>query len=225
MSIMHRSIRPAILLLCVFSAPLSAKSKLPQKPPGEFFPLRARDHEDADSFEHGQPIVGTTYFYWYDIDTKSHIFNRNGTDALTTHPADMNDISYKRVSWHRAQLKDMIEAGIDFLMPVFWGVPGKYDGWSFAGLPPLAKAHSALQKDGLRPPAIALFYDTSILKHNGFYKDGTNYHVDLTTDFERIGSIRRYAIFLVLSRLRNGRVLTAGRLFFYIHRPLPKNRT
>jgi len=51
----------------------------------------------------------------------------------------------------------MIAAGIDFLMPVFWGVPGKYDGWSFAGLPPLVEAHSALQKEGLGPPAIALF--------------------------------------------------------------------
>lgn len=172
-----------ILLLCVFCAPLSARSELPQKPPGKFFPLQAREHKDAASFEYGQPIVGTTYFYWYDIDTKSHIINHNGTDALTTHPADMNDISYKRASWHRTELKDMIAAGIDFLMPVFWGIPGKYDGWSFAGLPPLVEAHSALQKDGLRPPAIALFYDTSILKHNGFYKGGANYHVDLTTDF------------------------------------------
>jgi hypothetical protein len=51
----------------------------------------------------------------------------------------------------------MIAAGIDFLMLVFWGVPGKYDGWSFAGLPPLVEAHSALQKEGLGPPAIALF--------------------------------------------------------------------
>ncbi len=172
-----------LILLCVFCASLSARSELPEKPPGKFFPLQAREHKDADSFKFGRPIVGTTYFYWYDIDTKSHIINRNGTDALTTHPADMNDISYKRASWHRTELKDMIAAGIDFLMPVFWGVPGKYDGWSFAGLPPLVEAHSALQKEGLSPPAIALFYDTSILKHNGFYKDGTNYHVDLTTDF------------------------------------------
>ena len=135
-----------ILLLCVFCAPLSARSERPQKPPGKYFPSQAREHNDAASFEYGQPIVGTTYFYWYDIETKSHIINRNVTDALTIHPADMNDISYKRVSWHRTQLKDMIAAGIDFLMPVFWGVPGKYDGWSFAGLPPLVEAHSALQK-------------------------------------------------------------------------------
>ncbi len=164
---------------------LLVAEELPEKPPGKFYPLLSADHKDADSFKQGQPIVGTTYFYWYDIETKSHILDGDGTDALTTHPADMNDISFKRVSWHRTQLRDMIEAGIDFLMPVFWGVPGKYDGWSFAGLPPLVKAHDALEEEGLKPPSIALFYDTSILKWNNFNKDGSSYHVDLTTDFGR----------------------------------------
>ena len=180
---MHRDNRFWVLLLCIFCAAVSADDRLPKKPPGRFFPLQAKDHKNADSFKQGQPVVGTTYFYWYDIDTKSHIINRNGTDALTTHPADMNDISYKRVSWHKTQLRDMIAAGIDFLVPVFWGVPGKYDGWSFVGLPPLVEAHDALEKEGLGPPAIGLFYDTSILKWNRFNKNGASYHVDLTTDF------------------------------------------
>jgi len=184
MSVIDRDNRLWVLLLCIFcAAAFAANDKLPQKPPGKFFPLQARDHRGADSFKSGQPIVGTTYFYWYDIDTKSHILNRDGTDALTTHPADMNDISYKRVSWHKQQLKDMIAAGVDFLLPVFWGVPGKYKGWSFAGLPPLVEAHSILEKEGHQPPAIGLFYDTSILKWNGFNKNGRSYHVDLTTDF------------------------------------------
>jgi len=159
--------------------------RLPKEPPGPFFPLESEDHSNSLSFEPGQPIVGTTYFYWYDIDTRSHIIDSDGTDALTTHPADMNDISYKRSSWHAAQLRDMIDAGIDFLMPVFWGVPGQYNGWSFTGLPPLVEAHNHLEKKGLSPPAIGLFYDTSILRYNRFESDGTNYHVDLTTDFGR----------------------------------------
>ena len=178
-----RSKYVSILLLCVLYGTLAADSRLPRKPSGEFFPLQAKDHKSTDSFKSGQPIVGTTYFYWYDIDTKSHIIDHDGTDALTTHPADMKGISYKRVSWHKQQLQDMIAAGIDFLMPVFWGVPGKYEGWSFVGLPPLVEAHSVLEKQGLHPPAIGLFYDTSILKWNGFNKDGSSYHVDLTTDF------------------------------------------
>ena len=173
----------SVLLLCVLCGSLSADDKLPLKPPGEFFPLKAKDHKGADSYKSGQPIVGTSYFYWYDIDTKSHIIDGDGTDALTTHPVDMKGISYKRAPWHKQQLEDMIAAGIDFLMPVFWGVPGKSKGWSFVGLEPLVEAHNALEKEGHQPPAIGLFYDTSILKWNGFNKNGSSYHVDLSTDF------------------------------------------
>ena len=172
-----------VVLLCMCCTVILAEDELPQNPPGRFFPLQANNHRGAESFEEGQPIVGTTYFYWYDIDTKSHIIDHDGTDALTTHPADMNGISYKRALWHKQQLQDMIAAGIDFLMPVYWGVPGKYKGWSFAGLPPLVGAHDALEKKGQQPPAIGLFYDTSILKWNGFNKNGRRYHVDLSTDF------------------------------------------
>jgi Domain of unknown function (DUF5010) len=172
-----------VLLVCALCGVSGWAGQLIEKPPGKFFPLQARDHRGTASFHTGEPIVGTTYFYWYDIDTHSHIVNPDGTDAMTTHPADMNGISFKRVSWHEKQLKDMIAAGINFLLPVFWGVPGKYDGWSFAGLPPLVEAHSRLQKEGLKPPAIGLFYDTSILRYNGFEEGGANYHVDLTTDF------------------------------------------
>jgi hypothetical protein len=44
------------------------------------------------------------------------------------------------------------------------------------------EAHSELEKEGLKPPAIGLFYDTSILQWNGSNADGGNYHVDLTTE-------------------------------------------
>lgn len=171
------------LLPLLITTVLLADNKLPEKPPGQFFPLQAQSHKNAASFKWGQPTVGTTYFYWYDIETKAHIIDHDGTDALTTHPADMNDLSFKHASWHKTQLTDMIEAGLDFLMPVYWGVPGKYDGWSFVGLPPLVEAHEALKKEGLNPPAIGLFYDTSILLWNGFNSDGSSYHVDLTTEF------------------------------------------
>jgi hypothetical protein len=172
-----------IMLSILWWTAAGLPKELPSKPPGEFFPVKAADHEKAASFKKGQPLVGTTYFYWYDIESKAHIIDHDRTGALTTHPADMEGISYKRAAWHKAQLKDMIDAGIDSLMPVFWGVPGKYDGWSFVGLPPLVEAHTALEKEGLKPPAIGLFYDTSILQHNGSNADGSSYHVDLTTDF------------------------------------------
>lgn len=176
--------KAGVVLLCVLGGIAVGQPRdVPAKPPGEFFPVKAQDHQKTQSFKKGQPLVGTTFFYWYDVESKAHIIDHDGTDALTTHPADMEGISYKRAAWHMAQLKDMIDAGIDFLMPVYWGVPGKYDGWSFVGLPPLVAAHTALEKEGLKPPAIGLFYDTSILQWNGANADGSSYHVDLTTDF------------------------------------------
>ncbi len=175
--------RQSILLLLVITAAAIA-AELPKTPPGPHFPLTAADHKSAPTFDQGQPIIATSYFYWYDIDTKSHIINHDGTDALTTHPADVNSASYKSTSWHKQQLTDMIDAGIDCLMPVYWGVPGDYKAWSFAGLPPLVAAHTQLQNQNIEPPAIGMFYDTSILQWNTF-NDGRSYHVDLTTDFGR----------------------------------------
>ncbi len=58
-------------------------------------------------------------------------------------------------------------------------------GGALSGLPPLVEAHTALEKEGLKPPAIGMFFDTSILQWNGSNADGSNYHVDLTTEFGR----------------------------------------
>ncbi|MBN1844960.1 MAG: DUF5010 domain-containing protein [Sedimentisphaerales bacterium] len=188
---------PALLLLAllvgvpaaaVVSAPMAAAESpgtLPARPPGPYYPLTPGDHASAATFERGKPVVGTSYFYWYDNQTRAHIIDHDGSDALTTHPADTQTISYRNVSWHARQLQDMIDAGIDFMMPVYWGVPGDYASWSFAGIPPLVQAHDQLLRAGKHPPQIGLFYDTSILRYNHFRPDGSPYHVDLTTAFGR----------------------------------------
>jgi len=183
MNIVYRCHRLCLAVMVICCAAAGADDTLGEKPPGEFFPLRAKDHRDAPSFRRGEAVVGTTYFYWYDVESRAHIIDGDGSDSLTTHPADMDNISYKRASWHKTQLEDMVAAGVDFLMPVYWGVPGKHNQWSFVGLPPLVQAHDEICKEGVDVPAIGMFYDTSILKHNGFIKDGGRYHVDLTTDF------------------------------------------
>jgi hypothetical protein len=104
---------------------------------------------------------------------------------LTTHPASLNDFSYKSKTWHKQQLRDMISADIDAVLPVFWGAPSEQDvhadlHWSYAGLPPLVEAREELEREGLNPPRIGLFYDTSTLQNNAW-----SYHADLTTDYGR----------------------------------------
>jgi len=158
-----------------------AQRELPPAP-GPHIHLSASDFAEAKSFSSADRIVGTYYFYWYDANTKEHILNGDGSDALTDHPASLADFSYRSARWHQKELADMTAAGIDFLLPVFWGAPSEQNTnamlhWSYAGLPPLVQAREELLPTGKQPPRIGLFYDTSTLQHNSWRE-----HIDLTTE-------------------------------------------
>jgi hypothetical protein len=173
----------------IAAADLPADFALPD-PPGAYVGPPKPESSTVGDFRAGTPLVATTYFYWYDVETKAHIVNHDGTDALTDHPATLEGFSYKNVGWHATELIDMIEAGIDVALPVYWGSPAGGHGFSDAGLPPLIEARERLLAQGKRPPAIGLFYDTSTLQHNG-----GGYHVDLTTEAGRrwfYGTIRNF---------------------------------
>src|SRR5262245_46865737 len=94
---------------------------------GPFVNLKPEDVAEIKSFRSDERIVMTYYFYWYDIYSKAHFLNGDGSDALTTHPASTNDYSYKSVRWHKGQLSDMMAAGIDVVLPVYWGAPSDHD--------------------------------------------------------------------------------------------------
>lgn len=142
----------------------------------------------ATRFGTNDPVVLTSYFYWYDVFTGAHIRNPDGSDALTDHPPTLEGFSYKLASWHREQLVDMMAAGIDVLLPVYWGepsqrIPGKpalEQPWSYAGLVRLVEARQALLDTGQKPPAIGMFYDTSTLEWNAAGRK-----IDLTSDYGR----------------------------------------
>jgi len=153
-------------------------------PPGDFVGPAA----EPSAFRVGEPVVATSYFYWYDNATKAHVINHDGTDALTDHPPTLDGLSYKSVDWHAAQLVDMMAAGIDVALPVYWGEPTEVSQWSNEGLPPLVAARQRLLDQGETPPAIGMFYDTTTLLHNT-----RHVHVDLTTPQGRLwfyGTIR-----------------------------------
>lgn len=176
-----------VAFICVSIVLTSNSAEQRQIPPaaGRFINLTEKDFDGSFSFKSSDRIVGTYYFYWYNVYTKEHIIDHDGTDALTTHPADMTDFSYTSVRWHKKQLLDMIDAGIDVCLPVFWGAPseqasGAHLHWSYAGLPPLVQAREELLREGKKPPFIGLFYDTSTLQYNSW-----GLHIDLTTDYGR----------------------------------------
>lgn len=175
-----------VLVLASLAAGLLAAHGAERPIPPAFGPhvgLGEADFALAESFHRTNRIVGTYYFYWYDAESKEHILNADGSDALTTHPPTLEGFSYKSEAWHKQQLADMIEAGIDVVLPVFWGAPSEQDAkaglhWSYAGLPPLVRAREALLREGRQPPRIGMFYDTSTLQWNAW-----RYHADLTTDY------------------------------------------
>jgi hypothetical protein len=177
-----KTLRSFLLLLAVAAALRAAQRDIPPAF-GPHVNLTAADFAGSQSFKKSDRIVGTYYFYWYNVYTKEHIVDGDGTDALTTHPATMEDFAYTSVRWHKQQLRDMIAAGIDVVLPVFWGAPSEHEAkahlhWSYAGLPPLVQAREELVKEGRTPPRIGLFYDTSTLQWNAWRE-----HVDLTTDY------------------------------------------
>jgi hypothetical protein len=175
-----------VLISLLLGTDLPADFTLPG-PPGPYVGASASGSSPTLGLRRGSPLVATTYFYWYDAATKAHV---GGKDALTDHPPTLDDFSYKSTNWHAAQLNDMIVAGIDVAMPVYWGLPQGGNTWSDRGLSPLVAARERLLADGKRPPAIGMFYDTSTLQANG-----RGYHVDLTTPAGKLwfyGTIRNF---------------------------------
>lgn len=175
-----RRLRLAAILALIALVTLPARAQDPA--PGPFVNLKPADVADATTFTSGDKIVMTHYFYWYDVPTHGHILDADGSDALTTHPADLEAASYRSVSWHKRQLEDMIAAGIDVVLPVYWGAPserkpGSNLYWSFEGLTFLVQALDALVAEGKTPPRVGLFYDTSTLQHNT-----ARFHADLTNE-------------------------------------------
>ncbi|MCZ6795672.1 MAG: DUF5010 domain-containing protein [Planctomycetota bacterium] len=145
-------------------------------PPGPHVRALSPEALQRTTFHSSQPLVGTYYFYWYDDESGAHFVDPDGSDALTRHPAVREGYSYKRAAWHRQELLDIRAAGIDFVLPIYWGYPGDYGGWSFVGLPPLVEAARKLAGEGKHPPRIGCFYDTSTLRHNR-----RRFHADLRT--------------------------------------------
>jgi hypothetical protein len=155
---------------------------------GPYINLKPADFAESSTFTSSDRVVSTPYFYWYDIYSLAHIIDGDNSDALTDHPPTLVDFSYKSKAWHKTQLLDLSAAGIDVLLPVYWGEPSQRipnqpvsaQPWSYAGLPPLVQAREDLLRQGAHPPVIGLFYDTSTLQHNQAGR-----RIDLTTDYGR----------------------------------------
>ncbi|MDQ7780712.1 MAG: DUF5010 domain-containing protein [Planctomycetota bacterium] len=175
-----RALLASVCAMLAMQCWLSSAEKFPE-PPGKYVPLDAEHAKETRTFSSDQKIVAAYYFYWYDSKSKAHIVDGDGSDALQDHPATMDGFSYALPAWHKKEICDLTAAGIDIALPVYWGTPGGWEGWSNQGLACLATALEELENEGKPVPAIGMFYDTTTLsfvtKHQP-NKDGA----DLTTE-------------------------------------------
>lgn len=120
------------------------------------------------TFTSEQRLVATHYFYWYDYPNQHFFDNAERTDdALQDHFPNPETVSYNSIEWHGKEMEDCVAAGIDFILPVYWGVVDNYfrQGLSFSvtGLGPLQTAIERRERAGKSSPKIGMFYDTSTL--------------------------------------------------------------
>lgn len=137
-------------------------------------PYRFPFHPDfrLESFGAGQRIVATYFFYWYDADTYREAQSRRTFDPYPFHPTNLETMSFRDPAWYEKEFRDMLDAGIDVVLPDYWGEPGQYgrrvapapelNYFATEGLPPMVRALDRLA-DGGTPLKVGLFLDTTIL--------------------------------------------------------------
>jgi uncharacterized protein DUF5010 len=126
---------------------------------------------NIESFSSAQPLVTTYFFYWFDpLGLKGGTPPRNGTYPYQ--PVDANIMSFVNPDWYEHEFTDMLAAGIDFVLPDYWGEPGQYarrvapapayNYFATEGLPPMITALQRLRAQG-KTLKVGLFLDTTIL--------------------------------------------------------------
>ncbi len=116
------------------------------------------------SFSSGQYLATTYYFYWHDLTDPDRRARFSGRFHI---PPDPAQYSFLLPATHRREFSDMLDAGFDFVLPVYWGEPGhpgRTTGptsphyWSTEGIPAMVEA-----LDAVKTLQLGMFYDTTIL--------------------------------------------------------------
>jgi hypothetical protein len=125
------------------------------------------------SFGADQKLVGTYFFYWFMASTYREGVTTRGFDPYPFHPTDLETMSFLDPDWYVRQFTDMQAAGIDFVLPDYWGEPGQYDRrvapapelnyFSSQGIPPMVQALDRLASAG-HPLKVGMFFDTTIVQ-------------------------------------------------------------
>jgi len=145
----------------------------------------------SEIFSSSMPkTVAGAFFYWYDDETGSHLWQ----DHICTHPPIQDEkghypgYSYKDKSWHKRQILDMMEAGINVITPQYWGNTGS-NFWNKSGLLNLLESLKELENEGFKVPKVAPYIDTTAVLYEQF-KDNP----ELLQEMNRGDSKRRWVM-------------------------------
>ena len=115
-----------------------------------------------------EKLALTHYFYWYQADERreapfSHVRDMDGHSELTDHPLEGVGpwFSHDRMQWHKDQLTNISNAGIDVVIPVYWGAAATKKQFASKGLNCMVQALKELKAEGKSYPLVAMFNDTS----------------------------------------------------------------
>ena len=122
------------------------------------------------TFGADERLVTTYYFYWHDLTDPARRARFESGDFKR--PPNLDRYSFAFPDTHEREFADMVAAGIDFVLPVYWGEPGhpgrtnaetcpRY--WSTDGIGPMVQALDALDAGGSGTLRVGMFYDTTIL--------------------------------------------------------------
>jgi Domain of unknown function (DUF5010) len=139
--------------------------------PGPFRGPQTRDFP-VRSFAPNQPVVATYFFYWYDAATYRNSQATRNFDPYPFHPPNLDTISFRDPDWYEKEFRDMLSAGIDVVLPDYWGEPGQYprrvapapelNYFATEGLEPMVTALDRLAAENTAL-SIGLFLDTTIM--------------------------------------------------------------
>jgi hypothetical protein len=121
------------------------------------------------SFSSQDYIATTYYFYWHDLTNPDRQSRFQGRFHV---PPDPAHYSFLLPKTHQREFSDMLAAGLDFVLPVYWGEPGhpgrttgptSPNYWSTEGIPAMVEALDRNRAAGAAPLQIGMFYDTTIM--------------------------------------------------------------
>ena len=170
---------PVVATTGPLASPTPREHLVPNGPPRDPGPLdwahpgpnlgKGFDPSQVTSFKEKQPLVTTYYFYWHDM--TNPLRRERSKQYFAERPAHPETYSYANPATHQSEFEDMQAAGIDFVLPDYWGEPGHPGDdfnptaphhWSTEGIPPMVAALDAMAAAG-HPFKLGMFLDTTIL--------------------------------------------------------------